>query len=137
MFGLRSKPAADKSPFGCKLCIPYRLRTLADSLGEDSLNVARCLGLQRESICWIEHVHEHDSDLREMSLQLLSTCAAQNESDFVERLAQALHEEQRQDLVEKMMRHECTCNLKEARRNATETKTGCCWVRSAGKCTIL
>ena len=84
--GLRSKPAADKSPFGCKLCIPYRLRTLADSLGEDSLNVACC-------ICWIEHVHEHDSDLREMSLQLLSTCVAQNESDFVERLAQALREE--------------------------------------------
>ena len=124
--GLPSRPTADD----CKLCITYRLRTLAATLGEDSSNVARRLGLQRQSICWIEHIHEHDSDLSETAFHLLHSCAAQKESTFVERLTQALREEGREDLLAMMT---CKCSLRGSNQKGV-SKTGCC---CAGKCAIL
>ena len=141
LLGLLSKSAAASGSTFCKLCIPYLLHSLAASLGEGSLNVARCLRLQQQSICWIDH--EHKSDFREMAFQLLHTWYIRHEHPSVEiktlvqRLAQALHEGGREDLAVKLIRHKCKCNLEEVNRNEKESKGGCCPVHCAGKCTIL
>jgi hypothetical protein len=124
----------------CDFCIPLRLQILAANLGEESLNVARHLGLQNESISWIAHIHKEDLDHTDMAFQLLESCAAQNKSMFFKRLEKTLSEEGREDLL-LLMRNPCLCNKDVTQlQHKAESKTSgysrmnCCEIR---RCNIL
>ena len=120
-----SKPSADDSSI-CKLCLAYCLRTLATNLKEESLNVARRLGLQPQSISWIAH-----TSTIWIVEKGLSNCFCSERIYFVEHLA--LRDEKREDLVDKLLGTQC---INEDNRNETE-ETECCLAHCAGKCNIL